>query len=290
MRSIHVVAELLPKAWETAVIRCWQEGAPFATQYDKPNDPPSRDVLAVIHVIRPFGEPRIHRAFPCGLADLEKYRAEVLYGVHDYWMNDTTNPNRWQYTYHQRLFDYATPDGQRIDQIARCVAMLKECGHTRRAQAVTWQAWADPGIHDPPCLQRLWFRIEQGRLNLVAHMRSNDAYKAAFMNMYAFTELQKDMAEQVGVEPGEYVHVADSFHIYGSYFSEFEGFLRLAEQRSDADKAFTTEYAADFFIEGCDELLAEPNMPQRFREKVLARKRQLLSLSGLQNMMQTCHV
>ena len=53
------------------------------------------------------------------------------------------------------------------------------------------------------------------------------------MNMYAFTELQAMMAGQLGVPPGEYIHIADSFHIYGSYFKEFEGrFLGMLQKRS----------------------------------------------------------
>ena len=86
--------------------------------------------------------------------------------------------------------------------------LLKETPHTRRAQAVTWQAWNDLGIDDPACLQRMWFRIEEpeggGRpqLNLAIHIRSNDAFKAAFMNMFAFTELQREMAARAGRRAG----------------------------------------------------------------------------------------
>jgi thymidylate synthase len=285
MKSIHIVEETLPVAWENAVIACWDQGDSFPTQYDKPNDPNSRDVLACIHVKNPFAEPRIHRSFPGGLADLEKYRAEVLFGVHDYWMHDTSNPNRWEYTYHQRLFDYETQeeitaqDGtswkRTINQIDKCVEMLKKCGYTRRAQAITWQPWNDLGIHDPACLQRLWFRVQDGKLNMTVNMRSNDAYKAAFMNMYAFTELQNYVAFKVGVAPGEYIHIADSFHIYGSYFKEFEGFLQLSESRSIQDKVWDSSFATDFFVEGCDELLAEPNMPEHCKKQVEARKQEL---------------
>ena len=42
-----------------------------------------------------------------------------------------------------------------------------------------------------------------------------------------------------GIVPGEYVHIADSFHIYGSYFKEFEGFLRSVKERPD--RYFTTD-------------------------------------------------
>ena len=112
---------------------------------------------------------------------------------------------------------------------------------------------------------------------MVVHMRSNDAYKAAFMNMYAFVELQKEVADRIGIGMGEYCHIVDSFHIYGSYFCEFEGFLKLVRSRAPKDRLWETSYGADMFIEGCDAMLAEPDMPADKKELVLARKRQLES-------------
>jgi len=273
MRSIHIVEQTLPMAWEKAVIDCWQQGERFPTQYDKPEDPNSRDVVAMIHVLEPLAEPRIHRAFPGGLADLEKYRAEVLYGVHDHWI--APEEGKWEYTYSQRLFNYDVPGQPVIDQIDACIRMLKSCGYTRRAQAVTWKAWTDIGIEDPACLQRIWFRIHNGRLNMNVHMRSNDAYKAAFMNMYAFIELQARVAEAVGVEVGQYIHIADSFHIYGSYFAEFEGFLKMVEKRPAEQRVWRSDYAVEMFIEGCDALLAETDMPQEKKTLVQARRQTL---------------
>ena len=280
MKSIHVQTRTLPEAWEAAVRRCWEEGARFRTQYDKPGDPESRDVACLIHVAEPFAEPRIHKAFPGGLDDLEVYRAEVLYGVHDHWI--APDEGKWEYTYHERLFAYKVPGLEKpIDQIAGVVKLLRETPYTRRAQAVTWQAWNDLGIHDPACLQRMWFRIEQpegggpGRLNLVVHIRSNDAFKAAFMNMFAFTELQRDVARQLGVEVGEYVHVADSFHIYGSYFKEFEGFLEMVKRRPD--RYFTTEFARPMFEDGVRRLLAEENLPA---DKRTVMEKRLADLAG----------
>jgi thymidylate synthase len=273
MRSVHIVEELLPVAWEQAVLACWETGESFPTEYDKPGDPTSRDVTAVVHVTRPFDEPRIHRAFPGGLDDLEKYRAEVLYGVHDHWIDPAVG--KWEYTYHERLFRYRLPDGREFDQIAAVIEKLKAVPHTRRAQAVTWQVWNDMNIADPACLQRMWFRISSGKLHLNVHMRSNDAFKAAFMNMYAFTELQRAVASALGLEPGQYMHIADSFHIYGSYFGEFEGFLKTVRSRRPADRVYTTDFARDFFIEGCDALLAEADMPADRKALVRQRRAEL---------------
>ncbi|HAU39103.1 MAG TPA: hypothetical protein DCX07_15490 [Phycisphaerales bacterium] len=273
MKSIHIVEKSLPMAWEKAVIACWEQGESFPTEYDKPTDPNSRDVTCLVHVTEPFGEPRIHRAFPGGLDDLEKYRSEVLYGVHDHWIDPTVG--KWEYTYHERLFAYDVPGKGLFDQIAAAVAKLKQVPYTRRAQAVTWQVWNDTHIADPACLQRLWFRISGGRLHMNIHMRSNDAYKAAFMNMYAFTELQREMAEQIGVAPGEYMHIADSFHIYGSYFDEFQGFLKTVRQRSEDERVYSSDFARDFFLDGCDVLLGEADLPADKRKIVEQRRARL---------------
>ncbi len=274
MRSIHIVEQSLPLGWEKAVIATWESGESFPTEYDRPGDPNSRDVTALIHITDPFEEPRIHRAFPGGLDDLEKYRAEVLCGVHDHWIDPSVG--KWEYTYHERLFKYDVPGGGRVDQIAAVVERLKSVPFTRRAQAVTWQVWNDMNIDDPACLQRMWFRISEGKLHMNVHMRSNDAFKAAFMNMYAFTELQRDVAEKVGVGPGQYTHIADSFHIYGSYFEEFEGFLKTVATRSVEQRVYTTDFAKDFFVDGCDALLSEQDMPPDKKTLVEQRKAELM--------------
>ena len=273
MRSIHVVDASLPVAWEKAVIAAWEQGESFPTEYDKSGDPNSRDVTALIHVTDPFAEPRVHRAFPGGLDDLEKYRSEVLYGVHDHWIDPSVG--KWEYTYHQRLFEYDVPQRGVFNQLDAVVDRLKTVPYTRRAQAVTYQVWNDMTIDDPTCLQRLWFRISDDKLHMNCHMRSNDAFKAAFMNMHAFTELQREAAVRLGIKPGHYMHIADSFHIYGSYFDEFEGFLQTVAKRSLGERLYRTEFAQDFFVEGCEALLAEPDMPEGKRKRLQERLAEL---------------
>lgn len=272
MQSIYIREKSLPAAWERAVLETWRTGSRFRTEYDKPGDPESRDTVAMIHVTEPFSEPRIHKAFPGGLDDLEVYRAEVLYGVHDHWI--APEEGKWEYTYHERLFAYRVPGLEKpIDQIAAAVEKLRQAPHTRRAQAVTWQAWQDVGIDDPACLQRIWLRAENEQLHMTIHIRSNDAFKAAFMNMFAFTELQRQVAGQLGLEVGHYIHIADSFHIYGSYFKEFEGFLRSIESRPD--RYFTSQFAQPMFVDGAERVLNEPDLPDDKRVMMEARLAEL---------------
>ncbi len=246
---ICIQAQTLPEGWEKAVVATWEQGTRVPTQYDKGDDPPSRDVTLVLAVAEPFAEPRIHRALPGGIYDLEVYRQEVIDGIHDEWI--APKEGKWSYTYHERLANYTGLGQQRsIDQLDYIVEALVETPYSRRAQAVLWKPWEDAGTEHPPCLQRIWCRVFDEKLVMSAHIRSNDAYKAAFMNMYAFTELQKVIAERVserlerGIKVGQYNHIVDSFHIYGSYFEDFQGFLGTLKVRTFEQRTFTTEQIA----------------------------------------------
>jgi len=245
----------LPEAWERAVLGAWKDGLEIKTEYDKPGDPPSRDCTMIMVVNDPMSEPRIHRAFPGGLEDLEVYRQEVVSGIHDHWIKP--EEGKWTYTYHQRLAAYKT-EGAVIDQIAYMVDKLKSTPHSRRAQAITWNPKLDIVTDDPPCLQRIWCRLVQtgGRqysLNMNTHWRSRDAFKASFMNIFALTDLQRVMAAEIAgkmkcdVSVGRYVDISDSFHIYGSYFSEFNNFLKMVSERSFEERTWASKFAEPFF-------------------------------------------
>ena len=266
MPVLKVQKYSLPEAWESAVLGCWNEGIRIPTEYDKESDPDSRDCTMIIIVGNPFAEPRIHRSIPCGLDDLEIYRQEVLFGVHDRWIDPEAG--KWSHTYHERLFKYGLPTpkdsecgqllrGRAINQIEGVIKKLKEASFTRRAQATIWKPWVDPQDEHAPCLQRLWYRIINDRLICNAHIRSNDAYKAAFMNLFAFSALQGEIAARLSQELGREIKVgqltwiADSFHIYGAYFKEFEDrFLRLVRERTYAERTWTSEFAESFFEDG----------------------------------------
>jgi thymidylate synthase len=242
---ICIQAQNLAEGWERAVIACWEQGAAIPTQYDREGDPPSRDVSLALAIANPFNEPRIHRALPGGIHDLEVYRQEVVLGIHDHWI--APQEGKWQYTYHERIEAYSLPDGRVINQLDYVVDALADAPHTRRAQISIWKCWEDAGIHDPACLQRMWFRIYGDHLVMSCHMRSNDAFKASYMNMYAFTDLQRLVAERVSerlgreITVGQYNHIVDSYHIYGSYFKEMERFLQTIQVRSWEERTWTLE-------------------------------------------------
>ena len=164
---ISITAKCLPEAWEKAVLAVWDQGLEMKTQYDKPDDPPSKDATVMITVADPFSEPRIHKNFPGGPEELEAYRQEVVDGIHDHWIDAAAG--KWTYTYHERIFAYSPVEDirnpkskkpfKKVNQIQYIIDALSEVAHTRRAQAITWMPTADPATDDPPCLQRIWCRL-----------------------------------------------------------------------------------------------------------------------------------
>jgi len=242
---LQVEADCIARAWEESLIALHQKGCDIQTQYDKPDDPPSKDATMIITITDPLSEPMIHKDFPGGPEDLQEYIMEVCEGIKDHLVRDPNNPadTRWEYTYHQRLFAYEVPTLKPLDQIETVCRKLAETPYTRRAQAVTWKVWEDNECYDPACLQSLWCRIIEVDgapvLSMNVRFRSNDAYKAAFMNMFALVEMQRRMAARVSelsgktVKVGRYCHMADSYHIYGAYFREFGGrFLGALDRRT----------------------------------------------------------
>jgi thymidylate synthase len=253
--ALLVHGKTIPEAWEKAVLEVWRNGIDIKTEYDKAGEPHSKDCTMMISIEEPMSEPRIHRAFPGGLEDLEVYRQEVVCGIHDHWINP--QEGKWTYTYHKRLFEYEI-ENQIIDQMNYIISKLSEVPYSRRGQAITWNAKLDPFTDDPPCLQRIWCRIvntdgDKMFLDMNTHWRSRDAYKASFMNIFALTDLQRTLAEELSnkmqkeIRVGRYVDITDSFHIYGSYYEDFNKFLKLIESRTFEQRTWHSKFAEPFF-------------------------------------------
>jgi len=274
---IAITADCLPEAWEKAVLAVWDKGLEVKTQYDKPEEPPSKDATVIVTVTAPLGEPRIHRNFPGGPAELEAYRQEVVRGIHDHWIDPVAG--KWTYTYHERLFAYCPVENiqeagsakpfRKVDQIQYIIDCLSQTCHSRRAQAITWMPTADPKTNDPPCLQRIWCRLVANKgggmsLNMNTHWRSRDLYRAWFMNVYAFTELQRVIAEGISkkidrpVKVGRYVDISDSLHIYGRYFDEVAGEVEKMRRSPFNERAWgSTHPAFEVMTQEAKEKLAQ---------------------------------
>lgn len=254
---LFVEGKCLAEAWENSLVALYEKGCDIKTEYDKPEDPPSKDCSITVVVHDPLAEPRIHKDFPGGLEDLQEYVLEVLEGIKDHLVRtdaDSKEDTRWEYTYHQRMMNYSVPNfKENFDQIETIAQKLAKTPYSRRAQAITWKVWEDNICYDPPCLQSVWCRLlpdDNGiwTLNMNIRFRSNDAYRAAFMNMFALIKLQEEIAERISkisgkeIKLGRYVHQADSYHIYGSNLYNFrERFLKALETRTFEERTYSYE-------------------------------------------------
>lgn len=266
---LHVEADCIARAWEESLILLHRQGCDLKTQYDKPEDPPSKDATMIITITDPLQEPMIHKDFPGGPEDLQEYVMEVCEGIKDHLVRDPNDPadTRWEYTYHQRLFAYNAPTFDPFDQIEILCEKLAKTPYSRRAQAITWKVWEDNECYDPACMQSIWCRITEDHghptLSMNVRFRSNDAYKAAFMNIFALVQMQQRIAARISditdreVRIGRYCHMADSYHLYGSYFREFEGrFLGALSKRPFESRTMRYEDLRDL-MEGARPAILE---------------------------------
>ncbi len=220
--QLLAVGEVLPEAWEESLLLLNEHGLRSKKEsYSKASGVDEiLEASMKIVVKNPTREPMIHMGCE-GLMGLEEYVGEVLEGTKDQYIG-----RGWDYTYHQRLFGYEVYMGERRDQIEAIIDKLAKASFSNRAQAVTWMPQKDAEVDGPPCLQRVWCKvIDEEYLELHTSWRSRDAYNAAFMNMYVMVNLQKLIAEKLGVKVGQYVDDSDSYHVYDRNFSQFEKML-----------------------------------------------------------------
>lgn len=113
---------------------------------------------------------------------------------------------------------------------------LKKDIHSRRAVMTIWQQ--NPGeTNDTPCTISLQFLIRDGKLNLIANMRSNDAYLGVPYDTFNFCQLLNLLAGLLGIERGEYMLNAGSLHLYEEHFKQAEEMTQIKIQ---GDPRFST--------------------------------------------------
>ncbi len=308
-------------AWLSAVGQILYNGDDIKTEYDKPEDPPSKDATVLIEIKEPFSSPIMRKdkilkikskhgnsyeIYGC-MADTyligsiqSGYIEEILNGVNDHFLYESGVS--FPYSYHDRIFNYAPfaledtihkyydlefvdvefakkhqklikaekiksaedkvvwklnngvefeldkkisekmgiekiPLGilnfPRINQIEYIIQKLKEKPYSRRAQAITWRPLVDPYHVDPPCLQRIYMRIKDGKLIMQTTWRSRDLFRAWEANVNGMIRIQKYVAEQLGVGIGHYLDFSNSLHIYGNTISEVKDMLERMKTKGE---------------------------------------------------------
>lgn len=157
-----------------------------------------------IEVKTPLQEPMISPSSPQQRRYVDEYARQILYGT----------PGKFEYDYHERLFEWGKMLGDGVNQIKYITDKLQHSPESRRAVAVTWVPPFDTRVNDVPCLQLLQCVIQNGKLNQTVVFRSNDMLSALGANMYGFTNLQMHIANTIGISIGTYTHISIVPHIY----------------------------------------------------------------------------
>jgi thymidylate synthase len=195
---ITINASNLSEAWENSFCELYKKG------FQNLDDELYRDESVLIEVKDPM-EKRYNKDYPSSEDLLKEYNNYIING------GNQGNVLDEHAMYHKRLFGKETITNNQVDFI---INLLKKNPTSKRAQANLWDCSIDQTASFTPCLQIIWVRVLYGKVELHAHMRANDAYKKALMNMNIFTTLQNFIANQLGLRVGRYIHYVDSFHFH----------------------------------------------------------------------------
>jgi len=106
------------------------------------------------------------------------------------------------------------------DQLQTVYEELKSNPSTRRAVLTMWDARIDPmkadsGGKDVPCNTQIYFRVNQGALDMTVTCRSNDIYWGAYgANAVHMSVLQELMTRSLGLNIGSYYQISNNYHFY----------------------------------------------------------------------------
>lgn len=118
--------------------------------------------------------------------------------------------------------------GVEINQIKDIIDVLKRDPYSKACVAITWNV-ADELMRkhkSSPCLIFLQALIQDEKLNLTVFFRSHDMTQGWPENAYGCAAIQKEIAENIGLEPGILAIVSGSAQIYNNYYQQVEEMLK----------------------------------------------------------------
>jgi thymidylate synthase len=122
--------------------------------------------------------------------------------------------------YGKQWRDWAGPDGSHIDQIAELIAMIRANPGSRRQIVSAWNPADVPHMALPPCHLLFQTYVAGGRLSLQLYQRSCDVFLGVPFNIASYALLTHILAQQCGLEPGEFVWTGGDCHLYSNHLEQ----------------------------------------------------------------------
>ncbi|HJC27761.1 MAG TPA: thymidylate synthase [Candidatus Dietzia intestinipullorum] len=115
---------------------------------------------------------------------------------------------------------WPTPDGRHIDQIASAVELLRSDPDSRRNIVSAWNVAELENMALPPCHLLFQFYVADGRLSCQLYQRSADMFLGVPFNIASYSLLTHMVAQQVGLDVGEFIWTGGDCHIYDNHVEQ----------------------------------------------------------------------
>jgi thymidylate synthase len=117
---------------------------------------------------------------------------------------------------------WPTPNGESIDQIKLLLEQIKNSPDSRRLMVSAWNPACVDQMALPPCHCLFQFYVAEGRLSCQLYQRSADIFLGVPFNIASYALLTLMVAQECGLEPGEFVHTFGDAHLYSNHLEQVE--------------------------------------------------------------------
>jgi thymidylate synthase len=115
---------------------------------------------------------------------------------------------------------WPTPDGRHVDQISQLLDRLRTDPNSRRHIVSAWNVGEIPQMALPPCHTLFQFYVADGRLSCQLYQRSADLFLGVPFNIASYSLLTHMIAQQVGLDVGEFIWTGGDCHIYDNHVDQ----------------------------------------------------------------------
>lgn len=121
---------------------------------------------------------------------------------------------------------WETKDGQKINQIADLIDMIKKTPDSRRLIVSGWnvadlqQLISGKKTAPPPCHTIFQFYVIDGKLSCQLYQRSADIFLGVPFNIASYALLTMMIAQVCDLKLGEFIHTFGDLHIYNNHFDQ----------------------------------------------------------------------
>ena len=113
-------------------------------------------------------------------------------------------------------------DGGAIDQIRQVIETIKKNPDSRRMIVSAWNVAEVEDMALPPCHVLFQFYVAEGRLSCQLYQRSADTFLGVPFNIASYALLVMMIAQECGLQPGEFVHTLGDTHLYLNHLEQAE--------------------------------------------------------------------